>query len=428
MSKQEKRERVRRAKEAHAKQKARHRTGKKLQRLDRERSAKVGLAYAKERRPESVFESWVFSHERRLGTNYGRLLRLSQRVVKVAPKLMDESYREGMIALAEDATWVRPIQEWKPDGKAADRQMRSLVKYLLVQFPLPEFLYSVFTGGFVGDAVAVKVFVHLAQGGSLHKATKGVAPILPVPLTKRMCHLFMQSTTKLNFVSAVRHAQVETYGGERRTAEAICRARQTGRDTLTGNEEFWATVIQWTCNQGMLAPSQIPHIYDWIEHARNEALRARTLFSMKGRTAVSVVRAMDEWHGQLALDRRVHGCVFEPSGLDGGSYERKARICPGSPEHIEQWTIREILTSRELAEEGRRLHHCVATYGRDIENKRCSMWSLQVDGTRTLTIEVITRRRSVVQVAGRWNRNPTALELNFVRRWVATNNLTMSRW
>lgn len=421
----EKRERVRRAKEVHARQKQLQRTGKKLLRMDQERVAETGLA--RQHRPESVFETWVFSHERLGRPAYGCLLRLSQRIVKAAPKLMDESYRDGLLALAEDGTWVRPVQEWKPNGKAADRQMRSLAKHLLVRYPVPEFLYSVFTNG-LGDSTAVKVFVHLGQGGSLHKATKGDAPVLPVPLTKRMCHLFLQSTTKLNFVEAIRHAQVAAYGGERRIAEAICRTRQTGRDTLSGNEKFWATVIQWTCNQGMLAPSQIPHIFDWIEHARNAALQARTLFSMKGRTAVSVVRAMEVWHGELAMERRAHGLVFEASGLDGGSYERKARICRGSPEHIEQWTIREILTSRDLAEEGRRLHHCVATYGRDIEHKRCSMWSLRVDDTRTLTIEVLTRRRCVVQIAGQWNRKPTALELNFVRRWVAANNLTMGLW
>jgi len=266
----------------------------------------------------------------------------------------------------------------------------------------------------------IALFVHLGSGGSLYKLVKSGG--FPVPFTKRMCHTFMGSTVRLGFLEAVRHAQVSVHGGDRRVAEAVAATRQLGRG-FKPNEDFWDTVIQWTCNQSMLAPSQFAPIYDWIgrQRAENES------FSMKGRTGLSVLRAVEEWHGQLARERRIYGHTYDPSGFDAWFHERKVKL-PTGGNHMEKHCITEVASSKELAAEGKTLRHCVYSYSWSIQRGQVSIWSYKVDGERQLTIEVDNRNRRVVQCRGKNNRIPRSPEVAQVRRWMQDNGLICATW
>lgn len=356
---------------------------------------------------------------------------IQRAVLSRARKLIDERYRGGLAMLAQ-FPWLRPVEDWKPKGKSPGSQFKSLVKHLLVQYSMPEFMYSVFFEE--DDDVrrhGIALFVHLGKGGSLYKLVK--ARGFPVPFTKRMCHVFMNSTAKFGFLEAVRHAQVQVHGGDRRLAEAISSTRQLGRgfrldeeirDTGTRlGEDFWDTVIQWTCNQAMLAPGQLAPIYDWIARQRQQNLS----FSMKGRTGVSVLRAVEEWHGQLAKERKINGHTYDPSGFDAWYHERKVRL-PAGGYHKEKHCITEVTSSKELAAEGRALRHCVYSYSWSIQRGNVSIWSYKVEGERRLTIEVDNRTRRVVQCRGKSNRLPTRSELAQVKKWMQENSLVSAAW
>ena len=210
---------------------------------------------------------------------------LSETILKKASKLASERYLAGLDFLQCNQPWVRPLEDWKPKGKAADTQFRSLVHHLVVKYPVPRFLYSVFWEDGVLRHRGVDLFLHLARGGSLRKALqpdvfptdvvgkKGSYlghPMLCVPLTKRMCHTFMQSTSEHTLVSAVRYAQVEAFNGNRRIAERVC-ATPLGRDFINvRQEDFWQSMIQWACNQAMLDPAQVGPIIDWVRSKREE--------------------------------------------------------------------------------------------------------------------------------------------------------------
>lgn len=360
---------------------------------------------------------------------------------KKAPKLADERYVYGLTVLKANQPWLRPLKDWKPKGKAADTQFRSLVRHLIVKYPVPEFLYSVFWEDerYMRDRGST-LFAYLAQGGSLRKALKPLdfrwrlgtavgrrfeharASLIAAPLTKRMCHTFMQSTSEHTLMTAIRHAQVEAFGGHRRVAERVC-ATWLGRGFAYDDEPFWQPVLQWVCNQAMLDPAQIGPIVDWVRHRRSEDENG---FSMKGRTAVSVLREVDRWHGELAAHRKALKGVYEPCGFAEYRGVRKVRLASG--ERQESWTITEVLNGRELRDEGRAHRHCVVSYGRSIEDGGTSIWSLQVDGVRTLTIEVNNRTQQIVQIAGRFNRRPKPLEMKTIDQWAAKNGLTKNKW
>ena len=80
--------------------------------------------------------------------------------------------------------------------------------------------------------------------------------------------------------------------------------------------------------------------------------------SLRGRTFASVMRLARDWHASLAHQRAVLLCWPQ-----GTRRELILRVpaTPSEPRAAE-WTLVELLDSYALAEEGRLMRHCVATY------------------------------------------------------------------
>ncbi len=356
------------------------------------------------------------AHRLRRGSpEASRLMTLLRHVEKRAPKLARHDWFWALWELARQA-WLRPLDAWRPKGKAARSKLRSLIDHLVVRFPLPPFLYSVFEAPQAAVRRAgVDLFVALARGASLRKLTGG--PLLPAPLTRQMCHLLLASKANLELVEAVRHAQVRALGGDVRLARAVS---ETGLGVgFSTDEPFWATAIGWLCRQTMLDPRQVGPLVDFIRHRHDTELA----FSMKGRTAAALMRGMEEWHVALRRERKLVGVRYDPSGVIGGRWElgRKKPVI---------WTVEEILTSRALLDEGKALRHCVYSYSHAIERKVTSIWSLRRDGERRLTIEVANTHRRIVQARGTSNRAPDDSERALLQRWATLAGLTirLSRW
>jgi hypothetical protein len=129
-------------------------------------------------------------------------------------------------------------------------------------------------------------------------------------------------------------------------------------------------------------------------------------FNMKGRTAERVLELVDEWHNELAREVKTHPTEWPRSGF---SPFEKVEERNG---HLLCWRITEIVTRRELIEEGRAMHHCVASYQRYCARGQKSVWSLTVETVdsgyrdRVLTIAVSNDGRRVVQARGRCNALP----------------------
>ena len=99
--------------------------------------------------------------------------------------------------------------------------------------------------------------------------------------------------------------------------------------------------------------------------------------------------------------------------------------------------IKELVIAEDVAEEGKVMHHCVATYidlvAKDPEkraivflrrrNPSVSSWS-SVAWLPALTIEIFGGK--VVQVRGKFNRNPENLEFEFLKNWILVADLEFS--
>jgi hypothetical protein len=399
----------------------RQRVREARQREEEARAAAMHAALA--RRPESSAQAV----DRLLaGAPHSQRLReLLGVVAERSPRLVDADML-GALTLIAQAPWVRPPATWRPYGKSKDRLFRSLAEHVLERYRVPPFVWSAFRAD--DDApILARVVVHVAAGGSLHQAVK--AGLMPVPLTRSMCHELLASAGEARFLDVVRKVQVKAAGGDGRLFRAWTATRAGRRLHSREDEAFWQAVLAWFCANPMLPQAEVGPLVDYIEHRRAQAPG----FSMKGRSALALLRGMRAWHGQLARERDVSGRVFEPSGFQPMDIDRSRRDRRGN-RVVEVWHVREILDARTLADEGRAMGHCVYSYARAIEAGQCAIWTLTLrDDTghwRRLTIEVRPSLRQIVQARGRFNAKAEPRDLLALEAWATRNTLSVAlgRW
>lgn len=316
---------------------------------------------------------------------------------------------------------VRSPSTWEPHGKSAMALFRSLANHVLAKYPTPPFLWQAFFDS-ENAAVLIPLAEIVAKGGSLHKYN---AETLKLVLTRKMCHDFLKTSSDLTVLQGLRYAQVRGFGGDARLARAICSWR-LGREILSvAAEQFWATVMQWFAAQTMFDPAQVESLCDYLYFKRNE----EAAFSMKGRTALALLRDKDQWHADLARVRLANhkgAQVYKPSGFVGAEYDFSR------DDHREVWRVFEILTAKDLHAEGRRMGHCVFSYARMIESGNTSIWALTKEDFEgnwaMLTLEVHNRNKQIVQARGRFNRRVTTRENEILYRWCAQSGLTVSSY
>lgn len=346
-------------------------------------------------------------------------------VAERAPRLVVEENLPALALLAELHA-VRPVSTWHASGKSPDSLFRSLAEHLLARYRMPPRLWTVFFEGEGAQALS-RVAAHVASGGSLyHEVQSG---LMPVPLTRRMCHEAMAPAGERRFLHAVRRVQVRAVGGDARLFRSWIATRAGGRLHDREGEDFWQTILAWLAANPMLPRGEIGPLVDYIDHRRTED----PAFSIKGRSVLAMMRGMRRWHGDLAREKAAHGRVFEPSGLLPMDIDRSRRDAKGRRAK-EIWHVREILDGKTLADEGRMMGHCVYSYAGRIEKRECSIWTLTLEDDtghwRSLTVEVRASGRSIVQARGRFNRLPTPRETLVLDAWAARNRLqvALGRW
>jgi len=339
-----------------------------------------------------------------------------------APRLIDPPYDRAVTRLLQLPA-LRLVREWRPRGKGRDTQFRSLADHLLAKFPVPAIVWNAFHDQHAEDLVPLAV--HVAAGGSLYEL---VRTSFAIPLTRRMCHDLLKTPAGYNLLVAIRRVQSRAAGADIRFFEAWRMTRYAQQVGSKEDETFWYSVVEWFAKVPMLEAREIGPLCDYIDGRRRED---RT-FTMKGRSGPAMIRAMKEWHGTLTKEKRVPETIFRSSGYEDAELHESRREANG--DYIKEiWRIKEVLTAKTLAEEGKRMGHCVYSYAWRIEKGDTSIWSVQMEDGHgetgrwhMVTMEVRNDLRRVVQVRGRYNRSMTSKELRIVTKWAGINNLQIA--
>ena len=343
--------------------------------------------------------------------------------------LKEPTYIQGIAALANHhESWLRSPEIWKVKKHNRDRQFSELARHLLAAYEVPFFMDSVW---FNGNVTHQDWFKHIGTGQNIR-----TAPAMSIPLTKKMAHHFLKAPRHYTIEAALRWGQVHALGGDRYLANALRGTRLT--ETFS-NDDFWVNVIRFFIRNPMLDVSHANPIIDYIWHQKYENQRvfiergvareigpAQPNFSMRGRTPETLLRQVEAWHGELGREAKsgelewISSEIGEFHTLEGSEALRNMKF----------WSIRELLSSDELIDEGRALGHCVSTYARSCHTGRSSIWSMEIEDEngrrKILTIEVAPQAKVIRQVRGKQNRSPTPKEKDLLGRWAEQEGLRLA--
>ena len=321
---------------------------------------------------------------------------------------------DGLFSVAVHAdSWIRAPEAWTPASKGLHKRFNELVRHLFARYAVPRFMDSVWFEGAGDEAIERQQwFIHLGNGGNIRTAG------LPMEYSKKMAHLFLQAPDNYSVIDAVRWGQVLALGGSR---ELVGHLSATALGTNLENEEFWISVIHFFVNNPMLDLDYVGPIVEYIN--RRKFLREEQIgddgnaffidppdpgFTMKGRKAEPLVELVDEWHLHLTREQKIKTVGWAASGIPPFELVEKDR----ETGHRVKWTIDELLTRKEMFDEGKSMKHCVRSYIPSCERGIKSVWSLCYDSPNTtkkkrvLTIAVKNDMRKVVQARGKCNAMP----------------------
>ncbi|HVR20269.1 MAG TPA: PcfJ domain-containing protein [Polyangiaceae bacterium] len=334
------------------------------------------------------------------------------------------SHRDKIVALllriaAYSARWVRPVEQWRPQTTEAARQLGELVRHLFERYPTPRFFESAWRRQQASrvDWAAFDWYVHVAGGENIR-----TVPGLPVALSKRAAHELTVAPAELSPRRALRWAQLSALGARPRLARALLlRTHNVDLDC----DPLWVPLIGKLATEPDFDLNQIGPLVDYLAHRLRESGEA---FSLKGRSVGSLVAGMQRWHRDLALERYARAYAQVMPGGAGSRWIALANASGLSEERgDETWELAELRSFEELYDEGRRQHHCVASYVGSCVSGWTSIWSLRIlrfgSETRRVTIRVDVSRRAVVEARTLANAAIRSGELGFVRRWAEKSRL-----
>jgi hypothetical protein len=360
------------------------------------------------------------------GQNGAERQRRQQVLLALAAKRTELLQRpEVSAAVAALATYYprrrRELADWQPRSRNVYRQLESLVRHLFDEYgDVPDWLLNSWTAGRLHDGGVniAELTLHLGSGQALRRFGG-----LPVPLTKKLEHHLRLAPAGCTFLEALRYAQLAArdalpwFG-------AVLESRMGRR--IGPDDAFWLTVVDFFVAAPMVDPRHFGPVCDWIHQKRSVGIGdepAQPGFSLKGRSMASVLAQTEQWHRQLAQTRRYgHGPTISLStswlGLPVPNFEGGGKKNPVR--------ISQLLTYGALLEEGRELHHCVASYLGSCRQGRCAIFGLTLNGLRAVTLEVVPGG-VIVQARGKHNRPMDASERLWVQRWAAEARLTLSK-
>lgn len=316
--------------------------------------------------------------------------------------------------------FIREIKDWKPKSHNSWNQFVSLVNHLFVKYEMPAFMHQ----AWFQQELYQKWFLHLATGQNIR-----IAENFPIKLTKKQAHYFCQAPKNYSILGAIRYGQVLSFDGNERLANSLLPTRICHLEAFP--HEFWTSVIRWFIENPMLDLEHVGPIIDWLNDQKYvvypDGIKQPNL-SMKKRDPEATLRAVEEWHFQLGRSRKNGNLVWNPCGIKDFEFRE------GHPESksFKIWTIKELLSSKELQNEGRAMHHCASSYASSCNSGRCSIWSMELtdkEGTqKKATLEVHLSNRQIVQARSKYNERIGPQVRNILVRWANQSNLSVGTY
>ncbi len=302
--------------------------------------------------------------------------------------------------------WINDLFEWKPRSKQTVQQVKELAAYLFCRYKVPDFLYQSF---YSSNLLHIEWFIHLGTGRRVKDLNK-----MPIPFTQKMGHYFLQAPSRLTVPEALRFAQVRGLGGDERIADRIALS-WIGSKSYE-DEDFWERFIQILVTGGMFNHSKTGELIDYVR----EMKRANRGYSLKGRTLQSLLKQSDEWHKRSSYSGGLQ--YWRPCGIEGYRFEREDGDI----------IVEELISTKELMNEGRVMRHCVASYAYLCLKGRTAIYSFRkyAHGIQEVlaTIEINIAAQKIVQAKGKMNKPVSNEVRRCMEKWAAKRQLSIGAY
>jgi hypothetical protein len=323
--------------------------------------------------------------------------------------------------------WIRkPAEYWPDANKKEQGQLNAFLRHLFCAYRVP----VPFNWAWANDDGSIfctggrEWFVHVGGGGSLRRARD-----LPYELSRSAAHAVMHARDDLTLPQAMRYGQLVGMGVSDDLARAAA-LTQLGRSN--GDNDVALLIGRWLVPNAGLRYNYVQQIVDYVIGRRrgNDRAAPQLAFDIAGRDAAQLMRDIWRWHEELNRTLTTRLITWPSCGIAG--FEQLVMNENGD---AARWHIVELTSQQALQDEGRAMHHCVASFVSSASRGHCAIFALRrddggvrADGSRAIrhvaTIEVELPARRIAQVGGVCNRQPGGEAKEIIWRWAEAVGLS----
>ncbi len=276
------------------------------------------------------------------------------------------------------------------------------------------------------EIVRIHWYIAAATGGSLHKLHTNTI------FTKKETHAFLTCPLKLNFRESIIYAMGTTHTRNVGDLTRLAKSKLSDNLFLTNVHPepvnipyarhakgfaLWKDVVRFLA----VNPVPISTVNDLIDFLESRFHEDED-YNLKGRTLESLTGQMQQWHRDLGRVKRLGNRNWNGIDILDVNYPRDGKV---QWRKDIDWAFTQLRTSKALASEGNKMHHCVYSYQSLCIQGKCAIWSLTRNGDRAITLEM--RGNDIVQIRGYANRMARIDEIHAIRHWASENNINMPR-
>jgi hypothetical protein len=307
--------------------------------------------------------------------------------------------------------WVRSPVTWNQGDEI------SLLNHLFVEHEVPAFLYTEwFRKPDVPRFKWLCWFILIARGASLKRA----AGLFQWNIPNRFQHLLLEAPPDASPTEACLFTEIKRLGGSEADFRRIVANRAfvidpTEISAVESHAEFWRETAAWLIAHGhAINDAESERILAWAMHEYTECEQGMRYgggppFTWKGRSVRAVLERSAEY-----LRLQEHGSyAYRSYRWQGHGWD----WTPDNPAQC-KWSFVELTSGEELFEEGRAMHHCVASYAGRCVSGYSAIVSVRSEDSRCITVEINPRTKQVVQAKGLCNRQATTEEQTAIGLWM----------
>jgi len=332
---------------------------------------------------------------------------------------------------------IRSLSSWKtPKSKSSETIAKSLFLHLFVSYRLPKVvLYHLPKILFVKGLKSWegKLLRGMAKGKGLHK----IAGLPRLGCNSKMNFHLYQAPEKYTLLQALAWAKLKAMKADGRISNII--ARKVFKEDFAHWPEWGDRFIGFVQRNPTISSMQANELLSFILYQKERKYEMSLpntsykieieplfpAFELKGRTVASAFRYVAQWKAYLQLTKESGTIGNLPiSSTAAFIYRTPSKRC---------YIFRQIITIKDLVTEGKSMNHCVASYNKSCLKKLSSIWSVQLRfpkglNKKMLTIELDEASKTIVQIKGLCNRNPSNEELVVVKAWAAKEELELDKF